>query len=107
MRWVAVAAIIALAGLGDAVAQPPPPGYGRPPPPSYAPIPPPRPETVPPPPGSRYVWEPGHWQWNGRQYVWISGRYIQRPPHHRRWQEGGWVWSPREGRWIWRPAHWG
>jgi hypothetical protein len=42
----------------------------------YGPIPPPRYEPLPPPPGDRYIREPGHWHWNGVQYVWIGGRYV-------------------------------
>ena len=37
-----------------------------------APAPPPGPEAeIPPPaPSPSYVWEPGHWSWNGVQYFW-------------------------------------
>lgn len=80
-----------------AMAQPPMP---------YGPVPPPRYEPVPPPPGPRYVWEPGHWHWNGAQYVWVPGHYVIREARFHHWAEGRWVWSPREGRWVWRPAHW-
>jgi hypothetical protein len=99
MRWVTIAATVMLVGLGSAQAQPPPPM-------PYAPVPPPRAEPVPPPPGTRYVWEPGHWHWNGREYIWIAGRYVETRPHYHHWVEGRWVWSPRQGRWIWHPAHW-
>ncbi len=107
MKWLAVGAAVLVVGIGSAVAQPPPPpGYAPIPPPGYAPIPPPRTEIVPPPPRGRMVWEPGHWHWDGRRYIWIDGRYVERRPHYGRYVEGRWIWAPREGRWIWRPAHW-
>jgi hypothetical protein len=85
-------------GLGaPALAQPPMP---------YGPVPPPRYEAVPPPPGDRYVWEPGHWHWNGAQYVWIGGHYVIREVRYHHWIDGRWVWSVQAGQWVWRPAHW-
>ncbi|MCE5326746.1 MAG: hypothetical protein LLG01_10045 [Planctomycetaceae bacterium] len=36
-------------------------------------------ETPPPSPGFRYQWSPGYWQWDGHQYVWMSGRW-ENPP---------------------------
>lgn len=88
---------VPMAAVVPALAQPPMP---------YGPIPPPRYEAVPPPPGPRYIWEPGHWHWDGVRYVWIRGHYIIREARHHRWVEGRWVWSPPAGRWVWRPAHW-
>ena len=116
MRWVPAAVLLSLAAIGTAAAQPPPwagppgaypPGYtpGRPPPPpGYAPVPPPRNEFVPPPPGPRMIWEPGHWHWNGYQYIWIGGRYIPARPHYGQDVPGHWV--MRNGGWVWVPAHW-
>ncbi|HTP82092.1 MAG TPA: hypothetical protein VMQ11_04060 [Alphaproteobacteria bacterium] len=63
-------------------------------------------EAVPAPPGpaERWVWQPGHWRWNGREYVWAAGHYVERPrrdaewvPPH--WQERGGGWVYVEGRW--------
>lgn len=71
-----------------------------------APASPPGPEAeIPPPaPSPSYVWEPGHWSWNGVQYLWQPGRYVERPavsatyvPGHWEQQANGWVWV--EGRW--------
>jgi hypothetical protein len=41
------------------------------------PYPPPAPivEYRPAEPYYRAVWVPGHWQWNGRRYVWRRGHY--------------------------------
>jgi hypothetical protein len=82
---------------GDVFAQAPaPPTYPPAPPPVYpsaarpsapppqstaslAPNPPPPPASETPPPSPTYVWEPGHWYWNGVQYHWQPGRYIAKP----------------------------
>jgi WXXGXW repeat (2 copies) len=77
MRWLVIGAMVFLMGLGSARAQPPP--------------------------GDPMVWQPGHWHWDGYQYVWVGGHYVPARPH---WREGRWIWSPREGQWVWRPAHW-
>ena len=61
-------------------------------------------EIPPPAPSPSYVWEPGHWSWNGVQYLWQPRRYVERPavsatytPGHWEQQANGWVWV--EGRW--------
>lgn len=71
----------------------------------YPPMPPPRYEhRPPPPPGTRYVWQPGHYTWNGYRYVWHPGRYVPRGPHYGRFVPGHWV--NRHGTWVWIPQHW-
>lgn len=96
MKWLIAGAAIVAVSLGSAQGQPPPPGY--------APIPPPRYEVVPPPPGGRMIWEPGHWHWDGYQYIWIGGHYIMQHRRPLQWIPGRWIW---QGRWVWIPAHWG
>jgi hypothetical protein len=86
----------------DIVAQayPAPPSYPPAPPQStasLAPNPPPPPETETPAPAPTYVWEPGHWSWNGAQYHWQRGRYIAKPtttyiPGHWEQRPEGWLW---------------
>ncbi|HTW72510.1 MAG TPA: hypothetical protein VME47_21705, partial [Acetobacteraceae bacterium] len=76
------------------------------PPPMPAAPPPPRVEVMPARPGPRYVWEPGHWHWNGVRYVWFGGHYVLRHPGWGHYVPGRWVWHPRWGRWDWVPAHW-
>jgi hypothetical protein len=87
---------------------PPAPAYpsAATPPPSSStaalapnPPPPPQAETPPPAPGPTYVWEPGHWYWNGVQYQWQPGRYVAKPtttatytPGHCEQRPEGWVW---------------
>lgn len=85
-------ALLSMGGL-PALAQPP-----------YPPVPPPRYEPVPRPPPGAYVWQPGHWRWNGVQYVWAPGRYVARRPHYGVWVSGRWVFV--HGGWVWRPGHW-
>jgi hypothetical protein len=96
-RRLLLGGVLGLAVAAPALAQPPLP---------YGPVPPPRHEAVPPPPGTRYVWEPGHWHWDGVRYVWFGGHYVIREARYHHWVEGRWVWSPPAGRWVWRPAHW-
>ncbi|MFB9968708.1 hypothetical protein ACFFMP_00930 [Pseudoroseomonas cervicalis] len=52
----------------------------------------------------RYVWQPGHWQWEGRAYEWVAGRWILRPVHGAEWVHGRWVWG--NAGWTWLPGHW-
>ena len=76
------------------------------PPPITVPTPPPapQPEFPPPAPSPTYVWQAGHWSWNGVQYYWEPGKYVERPtasasyvPGHWEQRPSGWVWV--EGRW--------
>jgi hypothetical protein len=68
--------------------------------------PPPPLVEMSPPPSPGYAWDPGHWSWDGAQYVWRSGTYIVQPtngatftPGYWREYPGGWAWT--EGRWNW------
>lgn len=96
-----VALIAASLLVGCVVEQPRPPAERvvvRPAPP------PPRAEYQPPPPDQRAVWDPGHWNWNGREYVWVGGHYIERPNVATRWEPGHWV--QRGGSWAWVEGSW-
>ena len=68
----------------------------------------PRAEPVPPPPrhyrADHVVWQPGHWRWNGRDYVWVSGRYVEIPRHRHGWDAGHW--ERRPGGWVWFDGRW-
>jgi hypothetical protein len=70
----------------------------------------PRYEAVPPYPPAyrpgRVVWQPGHWRWDGRDYDWVPGRYVEIPRHrhYRRWNEGHW--EQRHGGWFWVEGRW-
>jgi hypothetical protein len=64
----------------------------------------PRVEVQPAAPDTRAVWDPGHWNWDGRQYVWVPGRYIERPNVATRWEPGRWV--AENGSWVWMEGRW-
>jgi hypothetical protein len=74
-----------------------------------APIPPPQVEAGPPPvipgPPERWVFEPGHWHWNGVQYVWVPRHWVIRKVGWVHWHAGHW--SDHGGVWHWVPAEWG
>jgi len=87
------AAGLSIAGSNSAQAQ------------GYPPLPPMRREPPPPPPpGRAYVWEPGHWRWDGRRYDWRGGHYIPRRAEYRQFVPGHW--ANRGGAWVWVPQHW-
>ncbi len=71
------------------------------------PPPPPRVEVIPEPPRAReYVeWEPGHWHWDGREYRWIEGHYIERPHRQAVYVAGHWDERPN-GTWVWVGPRW-
>ena len=93
-RLFLVSLISGAALSGAALAQ------GRPP---YEPIPRPRFERAPPP-RHGMLWEPGHWHWDGRRYLWFGGRYIPFREEFHHYVPGAWVLvGPR---WEWVPGHW-
>ncbi|MGH7592612.1 MAG: YXWGXW repeat-containing protein [Gemmatimonadales bacterium] len=67
--------------------------------------PPERVEVVGVAPGSGLAWIPGHYAWQGDDYVWLAGRW-ERPPQasYRRWAPGHWV-HARNG-WYWVDGRW-
>jgi len=69
--------------------------------------PPPRVEVIPEPRRPREVveWEPGHWHWDGREYRWVEGHYIERPRPAAVYVPGHWDQRPN-GSWVWIAAHW-
>ena len=44
--------------------------------------PPPDREYIVPPPRQGYVYERPHYEWDGHQYVWTDGRFIEERPGH-------------------------
>jgi hypothetical protein len=62
----------------------------------------PRVEVVPPP-RAGYVWDPGHWRWDGGRYIWVGGHW-QRVRAGYRWVPGHWI--QRGPNWRWVPGHW-
>jgi hypothetical protein len=75
--------------------------------PVLAPHPPPptRVEIPPPAPSPQALWRFGHWSWNGEQFVWNPGQYIERPSPAASWIPGYWEQRPEgwirvEGQWT-------
>jgi hypothetical protein len=92
-------ALLTLAlAAGCAVQQP----VGNP----YPPPPPLTAEIMPKPPISAepMLWQPGHWDWSGSGYVWMSGQYVPAAGHGNLWVMGWW--SLGSSGWVWQPAHW-
>ena len=71
-----------------------------------APTAPPAPQTeIPPPaPTPSYVWEAGHWAWNGLQYIWQPGKYVEKPTVSATFVSGHWEEHPNG--WFWVQGHW-
>jgi hypothetical protein len=70
------------------------------------PIPSPPAESMPRPPvtAEPMVWQPGHWDWSGNQYLWAKGQYVPAAGHGNVWTAGAWY-HGSDG-WNWVPAHW-
>jgi hypothetical protein len=100
---LAIALTIAL-GASGCVVQPARPGVEVV---ATQPPPPPRVEVIPAPPRAReYIeWEPGHWHWDGREYRWVEGHYVERPHREAVYVPGHWDERPN-GTWVWVGPRW-
>jgi hypothetical protein len=70
--------------------------------------------VAPPPPAERtiivntperegFVYEPGHYGWDGQRYVWVEQQYVpNREGHH--WRH--YTLEQRGDRWHYRAGHW-
>jgi hypothetical protein len=70
--------------------------------------PPTRYEVAPPAPRDRVeilVWDPGRWRWDGRDWEWVPGHYVERPHREAHWEPGHWNERPN-GSWVWIEGHW-
>ncbi len=72
--------------------------------PSHPPIPPYQTEDVPLPPVSAVVvvWQPGHFDWDGADYKWVPGEWVERKSTT--WLDG--YWDETKPTPVWVPAHW-
>ena len=60
-------------------------------------------DIITPAPREGFVYEPGHYAYDGRNYVWVEGEYIQqREGHH----YVPYVMERRGERWHYRAGHW-
>jgi WXXGXW repeat (2 copies) len=67
--------------------------------------PPPKRAEIPPRarvPGS--LWEFGHWHWSSGRFVWVPGRYIERPAPSANWMPG--YWDEQANGWVWVEGRW-
>jgi|SRR5579862_1865549 len=64
-----------------------------------------REETPAPQPGPNYIWQPGHWSWDGNDFQWHSGIWAVPPTGYHTWSPGHWQqtgntnWVYIEGQW--------
>ncbi len=66
--------------------------------------PPKRGEIPPAAPSPEALWHSGHWSWDGANYTWTPGRYVERPSPSANWLPGYWDETP--GGWIWVEGQW-
>ena len=52
----------------------------------------------------REVWQPGHWRWDGREHIWVEGRFVARPRRDAEWVPAHY--DRRPGGWIFIDGHW-
>jgi WXXGXW repeat (2 copies) len=50
------------------------------------------------------VWINGYWGWGGNDWVWVPGRWVQRPRQDVVWSDGRYYTS--NGRRYWRSGYW-
>ncbi|MBC7799691.1 MAG: YXWGXW repeat-containing protein [Gemmatimonadaceae bacterium] len=72
----------------------------------HPPVPPIPAEAVPPAPRASVplIWQPGHYDWTGSDYVWIAGVWVPREGHGTLWQDG--YWRSTGAASVWVPGHW-
>jgi hypothetical protein len=56
-------------------------------------------------PSPRHVWIDEDWRYEGNNYVYNGGRWVEPPAGYHRWIPGHWKNSPRRG-WVWKPGRW-
>jgi len=67
-------------------------------------IAPPAPRVdVVPAPREGFIYEPGYWGYDGRQYVWVDGQFIARREGHTYTPH---VFERRGEHWMFRGGHW-
>jgi hypothetical protein len=71
-------------------------GVAPPPPPANAIV-------VEPAPRVGYVYEPGHYGWDGQRYVWTEQQYVPNREGHQ-WRR--YTLEQRGDKWVYRAGHW-
>ncbi|HXS95709.1 MAG TPA: hypothetical protein VN736_13990 [Candidatus Limnocylindrales bacterium] len=70
-------------------------GYG-PPPPRYG--------AIGYAPGPGYVWTDGYWNYSGRNWAWVDGRWARPPRGHATWVRPEWRHEGRQ--WRFHRGYW-
>jgi hypothetical protein len=60
----------------------------------------------PPLPADGYLWTPGYWAWDGMDYYWVPGTWVQPPVSGLLWTPGYWGWND-SGSYAWNAGYWG
>jgi WXXGXW repeat (2 copies) len=56
-------------------------------------------------PAPGYIWSPGYWAWDGSDYYWVPGTWVEPPVSGVLWTPGYWGWN--EGLYVWNAGYWG
>ncbi|HEY1900499.1 MAG TPA: YXWGXW repeat-containing protein [Steroidobacteraceae bacterium] len=59
----------------------------------------------PPLPAPGYLWTPGYWAWDGMDYYWVPGTWVEPPASDMLWTPGYWGWN--DGLYVWNQGYWG
>jgi hypothetical protein len=59
----------------------------------------------PPVPEPGYLWTPGYWAWDGSDYYWVPGTWVEPPESDYLWTPGYWGWN--DGLYVWNAGYWG
>src|SRR6201986_3443125 len=59
----------------------------------------------PPLPAPGYLWTPGYWAWDGMDYYWVPGTWVEPPVGGMLWTPG--YWDYQDGAYVWTEGYWG
>jgi len=59
----------------------------------------------PPLPAPGYLFVPGYWAWDGTDYYWVPGTWVEPPINGLLWTPG--YWSYQDGFYVWTDGYWG
>jgi WXXGXW repeat (2 copies) len=56
-------------------------------------------------PGDGYIWTPGYWAWDGNDYYWVDGTWVESPEVGFLWTPGYWGWGGNA--FLFHEGYWG
>jgi hypothetical protein len=56
-------------------------------------------------PAPGYLWSPGYWAWDGNDYYWVPGTWVEPPSSGMLWTPG--YWNYQNGSYVWSEGYWG